>query len=94
MKNNLLNCFCKIYGRVQGVGYRAWTKRSADKYSLNGWVKNCEDSTVECEVSGNRENVKSFIKDCAKGPLLASVKNIHTENRPFKNFTSFIIQVK
>ena len=34
---------------------RSWIssvdKKIAEKYSLTGWVKNCDDSSVECEIS-------------------------------------------
>ena len=43
MTNNLLNFHLKIYGKVQGVGFRAWTKKTAEDLFLTGWVKNCED---------------------------------------------------
>tara|TARA_B100000963_G_C22584527_1_gene652429 strand:- start:1208 stop:1489 length:282 start_codon:yes stop_codon:yes gene_type:complete len=89
--NNVCNYFCKIHGRVQGVGYRAWTKKTAKKYSLTGWVKNCKDLSVECEVSGNINEIKMFIKDCNEGPLFAFVKEIYTEKRPHKNFKEFKI---
>ena len=43
---------------------------------LTGWVKNCDDKSVECEVSGKRENIDLFLNACNKGPLLANVKSI------------------
>lgn len=85
------NKFLKIYGRVQGVGFRQWTKKQAQKYNLNGWVKNCTDKTVECEVSGLKENIDLFSQACLKGPLLSSVKRISEKNISFKKFKSFII---
>ena len=63
--------FVKIYGRVQGVGFRSWTKKKAEEFSLTGWVKNCEDSTVECEVCGESKNVDLFLQSCLKVPLLS-----------------------
>ena len=91
MTNNLLNVFCRISGRVQGVGFRVWTKNKAEDYSLTGWVKNCEDGTVECEFSGEKEVIYSFLKQCRKGPILSSVKKIHIEERPFNKINNFSI---
>lgn len=65
-----------IAGRVQGVGYRAWTAATARKLRLNGWVRNLTDSTVEAVFSGNEETVEQMLEACKKGPLLANVKNI------------------
>ena len=40
MTNENYNMFGKVFGRVQGVGFRAWTKKTAQKHNLNGWVMN------------------------------------------------------
>ena len=91
MTNNLFNFHLKIYGKVQGVGFRAWTKKTAEDLFLTGWVKNCEDESVECEVSGKRENIDLFFNACNKGPLLADVKNIQKKEKNFKKFKNFSI---
>ena len=91
MTNNLLNFHLKIYGRVQGVGFRVWTKKIAEDLFLTGWVKNCDDKSVECEVSGKRENIDLFLIACNKGPLLADVKNIQKKVESFKKFKNFSI---
>ena len=91
MKNNFGNIFCKIYGRVHGVGFRSWLKKRATTYSLNGWVRNCDDQTVECEISGEEQSIKAFLNDCKKGPLLSSVKEVFTKKKPFKKYSNFNI---
>ena len=37
----------KIHGRVQGVYFRASTVQCAQELGLTGWVKNCDDGSVE-----------------------------------------------
>ncbi len=85
------NTFYKVFGRVQGVGYRAWTKNTAKKYSLTGWVKNCNDETVEIEINGNESKKKKFLKECYMGPIFSKVTKIESYDVIFKKFRSFEI---
>ena len=41
-----------VRGRVQGVGYRAWTEDTAILNGLDGWVRNRRDGTVEAVFAG------------------------------------------
>ncbi len=81
----------RIHGRVQGVSYRDWTVKTANKIGLAGWVRNREDGTVEAVVSGAAADVRQLIEKCRKGPLMAKVNQIdetpsQTEDlpRPFE----------
>ena len=49
-------------GRVQGVGFRYTAQRLASDYHLTGWVRNCYDGNVDCEVQGTEENIHRFIR--------------------------------
>jgi acylphosphatase len=60
-----------VSGRVQGVGYRAFTVRAAVERGLVGGVKNCEDGRVELEVEGPKENIMSLIAALKAGPPAA-----------------------
>ena len=55
MRNKGFNIFGKIFGKVQGVGYREWARKKANHLKLKGWIKNCKDSTVEFEVNGKKK---------------------------------------
>jgi acylphosphatase len=51
-----------IYGgRVQGVGFRATTRRLATDYPVSGYVKNLDDGSVEVVASGNPVDVANFL---------------------------------
>ena len=63
----------RIEGRVQGVYYRAWTKRTARELGLDGWVRNCSDGAVEAVFSGPPAAVEEMLKLCAGGPPDAKV---------------------
>ena len=65
-----------VIGRVQGVGFRFFTKETADMYSISGWVRNCFNGTVEIEAQGNRELMRQFIKEVKKGPMFGHVSEL------------------
>ncbi|MGC8867429.1 MAG: acylphosphatase [Elusimicrobiales bacterium] len=72
----------KIYGRVQGIGYRWFVVEQAIKYNLLGWVKNCDDGSVECAVKGLRENIEKFIVDIKTKHPIARVEKIEINDCP------------
>jgi acylphosphatase len=57
-----------IRGRVQGVGYRAWTETMAEERGVEGWVRNCRDGSVEALFAGPEELVLTMIELCREGP--------------------------
>lgn len=65
-----------VSGDVQGVGFRAWTKKTADHIQIVGWVKNREDKTVEVVGEGEEAALAEFIRLCHKGPEIAWVEDI------------------
>jgi acylphosphatase len=65
-----------VRGQVQGVGYRAFVEREAEKRGLRGWVRNRRDGTVEAMFSGPAEAVASMIEACRKGPWSAQVDGV------------------
>ena len=65
-----------IRGRVQGIGYRAWTEYTALEYGLEGWVRNRRDGSVEAVFAGSQETVMAMIEACRSGPPGAQVDSI------------------
>jgi acylphosphatase len=65
-----------ISGRVQGVGYRAWTQMAAQKRGVTGWVRNLADGRVEAAFSGSADAVAALCEDCRRGPASARVTNV------------------
>lgn len=63
----------RIRGRVQGVGFRAWTERQANTLQLRGTVRNCPDGTVEVRVAGPHKTIDRFRALLASGPPAARV---------------------
>ena len=69
----------EIRGRVQGVGFRWWTTREAQRLGVVGWVRNREDGTVEVVASGTPEVLERFVTALGKGPGTARVEGMEVE---------------
>jgi acylphosphatase len=65
-----------IRGRVQGVGYRAWTEDAAAERGIAGWVRNRLDGAVEALFAGMQDDVAAMIEACREGPPGARVHTI------------------
>jgi acylphosphatase len=65
-----------VRGRVQGVGYRAWTEDTAILNGLDGWVRNRRDGAVEAVFAGPATAVDAMIEACRRGPDAAHVETV------------------
>ena len=68
-----------IRGRVQGVGYRYWLEQRAIARSLEGWVRNRRDGSVEALFAGPADGVSAMIASCRRGPASARVDAVAEE---------------
>jgi len=62
----------RIFGQVQGVGFRYSTKEAADRHNIRGIVRNEADGSVYVEGAGTDDNMKQFIEILRNGPAPAS----------------------
>lgn len=69
--------FIKIRGRVQGIGYRAWAVRTAEKIGgISGWVHNEYDGSVQILMRGEEKAIDQMILACHTGPLFSRVDKV------------------
>ncbi len=66
----------RIAGRVQGVGFRYTAAETAHGLNLGGFVRNCQDGTVEAVAEGEAEHVAAFVAWCGHGPAGARVARV------------------
>lgn len=66
----------RIYGRVQGVWFRAWTVKTAASLDLAGWVRNRADGSVEAVFAGPADAVEAMVARCREGPPAARVDEV------------------
>jgi len=81
-----------IYGLVQGVFFRQRTMEEAKRLKVNGWVRNCEDGSVEVEAEGDKVAIKKFVEWCHHGPPRAVVTKVVVQDIALKNFSSFEVR--
>ncbi len=63
-----------VSGRVQGVGFRAFTQSEARKLHLSGYVLNRDDGTVEAVIEGPSDTVDRLLELLKRGPDGARVR--------------------
>jgi len=82
----------KISGIVQGVFFRQSTQQKARDLDISGWVRNCEDGSVEVEAEGEEDLLKVFSQWCYRGPQRAVVKNVTVTPAEPKNYKGFEVR--
>lgn len=83
--------FIKIYGHVQGVGFRYFTYKIAKRMGINGYVRNAEDGSVEIHAQGNENILREFVNQVSRGPISAIVTNVEYKEVSEENFQNFQI---
>ena len=80
----------RIYGHVQGVGFRYFTWQYALKIGVTGFVRNLADGTVEVIAVGSESQIDALDAWLQHGPRTAIVDNVFVEDYlGDKEFTAF-----
>ncbi len=66
----------EIYGRVQGVAFRYYTRNNARRLGITGWAKNRPDGSVEVHAEGPPAAIDTFASWLREGPPAARVTRI------------------
>ncbi|WP_340106609.1 acylphosphatase [Rhodohalobacter sp. 8-1] len=85
----------RLSGRVQGVGFRHFTKQNAQRLNINGWVKNLPDGDVEAVFVGEEDNVNKMLEEMKKGPRSARVDDLSVDESSDKldeTFSGFSVR--
>lgn len=82
----------KVYGKVQGVGFRFYTQKTAQELNIAGHVRNRPDGSVYIEAAGESENLEMFINWCEDGPTWAHVSKLEKQEIPVFDADDFRIK--
>lgn len=75
MKHTRKEVEITLYGKVQGVGLRAFAKKYAEEQGIVGWVSNHEDGHVEVVAQGEEDTLLDFIALLRKGPVFSRIED-------------------
>lgn len=78
-----------VNGKVQGVWFRASTKKIAEQLELTGYAKNLANGDVEVEATGQELTLIKFTEYLEQGPELATVEKVswdYIQHKPFESF--------
>jgi acylphosphatase len=79
-----------VSGKVQGVSFRYYTQKQAQKLGLVGYVKNQVDGSVKIIAQGEKPNLDKLKNWCFSGSPYSSVKNVEcisiNESEQFSSF--------
>ena len=88
--NQKMQCYILISGKVQGVGFRYFTRQNAMRLGVHGYAKNLPNGKVEVVAEGDKGTLDAFVKILWKGPPASRVEDVKVEARPHSGeYTSF-----
>jgi acylphosphatase len=83
-----------VSGRVQGVGFRAFTQRVAVNLDLFGWVRNRWDGTVEVVAEGSQPSLEKLLRFLQRGPYPGTTSQVQYDWMPASGeFSTFRIKM-
>jgi acylphosphatase len=82
----------RVYGRVQGVGFRYAAQRKASSLNLKGWVENRPDGSVGTAVEGDEKNCRKYIQWCREGPGYGWVERIEVDEKEPAGYDGFRVR--
>lgn len=74
-----------VYGRVQGVSFRAHTRQVAIARQLSGWAINRSDGSVDILLVGQASDIAAARADIVAGPSLARVDRVEQREPPVES---------
>ena len=84
--------YARVYGMVQGVGFRYFTQRKALALGLSGYVRNLPDGSVEVYAEGRRDLLENLLGELQQGPEFSRVDEVKVEWRnPTGKYETFVI---
>ncbi len=84
----------RVYGRVQGVGFRYNVVNFARDSELTGFAQNLEDGTVKIFAEGKKSSLLNLVDFVKNSPGVSEVTNVELEWDEPENRTYSMFRIK
>lgn len=91
MPTNKIAVKGRVCGKVQGVGFRRFVQREAEKQRVNGYAINLADGSVEVLLEGLLDAVSAVQEKTAQGPFYGRVDELQWTTVPPTGTSQFRI---
>lgn len=81
----------EVFGKVQGVWFRKYTKQKADELAIKGTVKNMPNGSVCIQASAETAAINALVEWCKMGSPNAEVSDVTVVELEPLEFHSFEI---
>jgi acylphosphatase len=69
-----------VRGMVQGVGFRFFTRKTASRLGVAGWVRNRDDGSVEFFAQAGEKTMAEFLAAVRQGPFGGTVETMDLDD--------------
>jgi len=92
MENEQIALEIRVYGIVQGVGFRSFARKKAHEYGIKGYIRNLIDGSVEVIAEGDKKALENFLVEISRGPVFARVDRVEKREIQPRGFKSFEVR--
>ncbi|WGW13868.1 acylphosphatase [Saxibacter everestensis] len=89
---NVVRRLVTVTGSVQGVSFRYYCKKTAQRLGVSGWVGNQPDGSVMAVLEGDSDLVEATVEWMRHGPRLARIDQVSVVEEEPQGETGFMIR--
>ncbi len=82
----------KIYGQVQGGGFRSAAMEAAYRYRIKGFVRYDEGNSLTMEAQGEQDDITQFVDSCREWFTAGSIQDFTVTDKEPENYPGFTIR--
>ncbi|MCD4818076.1 MAG: acylphosphatase [Candidatus Cloacimonetes bacterium] len=82
-----------VSGKVQGVGFRYYTRNAAKEFNIVGYARNTSDGKVKIIAGGSDKDIEQFTESIRQGPTFSQVSKLEIKKvETFRQYKTFKIK--